>query len=109
MMRFLIVLSIAALFSACTKEAELQTEVVRVNSIVCGTCGKTVETAVFGVEGVKSVNVDVDAKTLEVKYVSAQTNLQTIERAITDAGYDANDRPKDPGAYEKLDACCKID
>ena len=100
----------AAFFvSGCTKQDGLETATIKSASMVCGSCASNVEKAVYAVEGVKSVAVDLKQKTVEVKFVPVQTNLQTLEVAITDAGYDANERKRDPGAYEKLDACCKID
>jgi copper ion binding protein len=94
---------------ACRPAQKLETATISARSMVCGTCAKTVEKAVYRVEGVKEVNVDVKEKTVEVKFVPAQTNLETIEMAISDAGYDANNRKRNPEAYEKLQACCKID
>jgi len=106
---FVILLLAAAVLAGCGEPADLKTEVVKANTMVCGSCVKNVEKAVYGVEGVKSVEVDLKEKLVTVKYLAAQTNLQTIELAIADAGYDANDRKRDPAAYEKLDACCKAD
>ena len=101
--------AITLLLSARQPKQSLETTTINATSIVCGTCAKTIEKAVYGVEGVKEVNVDVKEKKVEVKFVSAQTNVETIETAISDAGYDANNRKRNPDAYEKLDACCKID
>jgi len=95
--------------AGCDRASGLQTEVIAAKTMVCGMCENNIEKAVYAVEGVKTVNVDLKEKKVTVQFVPAQTNLQTIERAITDAGYDANDRRRDPGAYEKLDACCKAD
>jgi mercuric ion binding protein len=104
-----VTLLVAVLLAGCSDKSNLQTEVIRAKTMVCGSCQKNVEKAVYAVEGVKSVNVDLKEKLVTVQFVPAQTNLQTIERAITDAGYDANDKHRDPAAYEKLDACCKAD
>ena len=99
----------ALLCAGCGGGADLQTEVITAKTMVCGMCEDNVEKAVYAVEGVKSVEVDLKGKLVTVQFASAQTNLQTIERAITDAGYNANDKIRDPGGYEKLDACCKAD
>jgi len=104
-----IILLAAALLVGCASPDDLKTDVVTANTMVCGSCVKNVEKAVYAVEGVKSVAVDLKEKLVTVKYVPAQTNLQTIELAIADAGYDANDRKRDPAAYDRLDACCKKD
>ena len=114
MKTFYAALILALLFSCAPKkqtDPTKQTEVVTIKlpSIVCGTCQKTIEKAIYHVEGVKNVDVDVDGKKAEVTFVSYQTNLQVIERAINEAGYDANETKRDPDAYQKLDKCCKID
>jgi mercuric ion binding protein len=100
---------LAVLIAGCKGAPEIRTEVIAAKTMVCGTCEKNVKKAVYDVEGVKSVEVDLTGKTVTVQFLPAQTNLLTLERAITDAGYDANDKPRDPAAYEKLDACCKKD
>ena len=107
---FLVFLLVAFLFAGCQKQQpELQTATIKASSMVCGTCAKNIEKAVYHVDGVKEVNVDVKTKMVEVKFIPLQTNVETIEMAISDAGYDANNRKRNPEAYEKLDACCKID
>lgn len=95
------------LFGACKKYENLQTSVIRVNTIVCDQCAETIKKAVFTLQGVKDFEADLDTKTIEVKYLSTQTNLETIEITIVRAGYDANDRKRDPEAYENLPECCK--
>ncbi|HLA99845.1 MAG TPA: heavy metal-associated domain-containing protein [Bacteroidota bacterium] len=106
---FCAIIGVAALLVGCGEPADLKTDIVKASTMVCGSCAKNVEKAVYAIEGVKSVAVDLNEKNVTVKYLAAQTNLQTIELAIADAGYDANDRKRDPAAYEKLDACCRID
>ncbi len=105
----LVCLLVIACFIGCKKKDPLEVTTIRLNSIVCKSCVKTVSTAIYRVEGVKEVNIDLKAKTAEVKFVPVQTNLETIEQAITEAGYNANDKKRNSDAYDKLDACCKID
>ncbi len=103
-------LVLAIIVSSCSKNnVKLETSTIKTPTMVCGTCAKTIQKAVYRVEGVKEVNVDVDKKFVEVKFVPLQTNLEYLESAITAAGYDANDKLRDSDAYEKLDACCKMD
>ena len=98
------------LFASCSKNnVKLEASTINTPTMVCGTCAETIEKAVYRVEGVKQVNIDLEKKFIEVKYVSLQTNLEYIESAITAVGYDANDKKRDPDAYEKLDACCKLE
>ena|ERR1041385_627107 len=110
MKRLIVIFScIGIIFSGCQKQPQVETASIKASSMVCGTCVKTIEKAIYQVEGVKEVNVDLKGKLVEVKFVPLQTNVGTIEQAINDAGYDANDRKRNPDAYEKLAPCCKID
>ena len=59
------------------------------------------------VDGVTDVKVDLDTKTATVEFDNSKTTLSDLEKAITMAGYDANDKAADPDAYDKLDKCCK--
>ena len=89
--------------------AKTETVVIQVPTIVCNSCVNTVTKAIKKVQGVKSTQVDLKKKTATVSFASAKTNLSKIELAIANAGYDANKTKRNPEAYEKLDACCKID
>ena len=82
--------------------------VIKVESIQCGMCVRTVEKALKKIEGVKTAKVNLDAKTATVTYLASKTNLGKLEETISMAGYSANDRKADPEAYEKLDDCCKL-
>ncbi|HTY38414.1 MAG TPA: heavy metal-associated domain-containing protein [Bacteroidota bacterium] len=90
-------------------EVKLETAVVKVPTIVCSSCVNNIMKALRKVDGVKSTKVDLKTKTATVSYASAKTSLPKIERAIANAGYDANSTKRDPKAYDKLDACCKAD
>ena len=109
MKHFCILLVTVLLFVGCQKKENLETTTINASSMVCGTCARTIEKAVAKVDGVQKVNVDVNNKIVEVKFVPSRTNVETIETAITESGYDANNRKRNPDAYEKLDGCCKID
>ena len=109
-MKYLVAtMTVIGILISCQPKQELLTTTIKASSMVCGSCAKNIEKAVYRVDGVKEVNVDLKAKTVSVKFVPAQTNVETIELAISDAGYDANSRKRNPEAYEKLESCCKID
>lgn len=108
-MKYPLIFLIGIIFIGCNKKEQLETAIITVNSIVCGMCAKNIEKAVYTIEGVKEVGVDIEKKIAQVKFVPLQTNIETIETTIADAGYDANDRKRDAGAYEELAQCCKID
>ena len=105
-----VVMTLACLLAGCQKnQPALELATISTPTMVCEMCVKTIEKAVYRVEGVKDVNVDLVKKSVEVKYVPLQTNVQYMESAITAVGYDANDKKRDPDAYENLAGCCKVD
>ncbi|NLY52023.1 MAG: heavy-metal-associated domain-containing protein [Firmicutes bacterium] len=65
-----------------------QSKVFRVAGMQCQHCKKTVEDMVGKLSGVESVNVDLEAGTVEVKYNLEQVDTEAIEGAIAGAGYD---------------------
>jgi periplasmic mercuric ion binding protein len=89
--------------------ARFDTTVVQVPTVVCNSCVNTITKALNKVPGVKSTSVDLKKKTATVAFVSSKVTVARIEKTIANAGYDANNLKRDPAAYEKLDACCKID
>ena len=89
--------------------SNIETQTVALPSMMCDQCSEKIQKVVYALEGVKKVDVDVDKKTAMVTFVSVQTNLQTIERVITETGYDANGKKRIAEAYENLPQCCKID
>lgn len=85
------------------------TATIKVGSVVCGMCAKSVEEAIGQVTGVEEAKVDIETKTVTVRFLPVSTDLNAIESSIVKAGYDANEKRRDEKAYEKLDACCKVD
>lgn len=66
-----------------------QTMVFAVENMTCPLCPVTVKTAMERVNGVKSVDVDFDAKTATVVFDPAQATPGQIAKASADAGYPA--------------------
>lgn len=77
-------------------------------TIQCDMCVMNVEEALKDVRGVQKVDVDLEQKRAVVLYRPAQTDLRSLEVAVTIAGYDANKQKADPQAYERLPGCCKM-
>ena len=92
-----------------TTPVKLEKTSISVETAVCDMCSATIETALEKAEGVKSAAVDLEAKTVTVEFDPTKTTLTKIEQAIANAGYNANETVRNAEAYEKLDACCKID
>jgi copper chaperone CopZ len=78
-------------------------------SAVCDMCKTTLEKAMAYEKGVKASALDVDSKMLTVTFDSRKTNEDKIRKAVNETGYDADDKPATPRAYNKLDDCCKKD
>ena len=96
------------ILAGCQKsQPPLATAIIQAPTMLCGMCARTIEKAVKSVEGVAEVSVDVEKKQVEIKYASLGMQIDRLESAITAAGYDANDKKRDPEAYERLPACCK--
>ena len=81
---------------------------IKLPSMQCKICKKNIEKAVNKVPGIIDVNVVVDDKVAHINYDKSKTDVSKIEKAITMAGYDANDKKADKDAYNNLDDCCKL-
>ena len=69
------------------KEDKNMTTVINVNGMMCEHCKATVEKVTRGVEGVSNSLVNLDAKNVTIEH-SADTDLEKVKKAITDAGYE---------------------
>ncbi|AHD03813.1 heavy-metal-associated domain-containing protein [Leisingera methylohalidivorans] len=84
-----------AQFAALTMPAAAQnlaaeeTVTFEVENMTCALCPVTVKRAMEGVDGVRSVEVDFDAKTATVVFDTATTSAETISAASANAGYPA--------------------
>ena len=65
---------------------EIVTHTLVVEGMMCQNCVRHVKNALEGVKGVKSVVVDLEAKTAVVEAVSSLSDKVLIE-AVTKAGY----------------------
>ncbi len=81
---------------------------VQLPSIQCSMCKKTITKALKNTEGISSFDIDVKGKKMHVNFDKTKTDMSKIEKTITGAGYDANDKKSDPDAYNNLDDCCKL-
>jgi cation transport ATPase len=72
-------------------------------------CKESIEKAMAYERGVKSSNLDVESAILTILYNPEKTSPEKIKKAISLAGYDADELPANEKAYNKLNACCKKD
>lgn len=73
----------------------------------CSMCKETIERALAFEKGVVKSNLDLETHIVKVTYKNGKTDADQIRKAISLAGYDADDVPADPKAYAKLSDCCK--
>lgn len=74
----------------------------------CGHSEKTISTALKEVKGVTNTMVDAKSKTAHVHFATADVKVESLEKALSAAGYDANEVKRSETAYAKLPDCCKV-
>lgn len=93
--------------TACST-AETRTAKINVPTAQCMMCANNIEKALKKVDGVSEVAVDMDVKVVSVTYDATRTEVAALEKAITGAGYQANQAASDSAVYAKLPDCCKV-
>ena len=86
--------------------SSLTTDTIKVTG-VCGMCKRRIETAVYGVRGVKNAAWDSKKQALTVSYDSKKATNETIQNRIAAAGHDTEKVKADDKAYGKLPDCCR--
>jgi mercuric ion binding protein len=93
-----IALGVAAMISAAipatataasTPAAQVRVAKFAIANMTCPTCPITVKKAMQGVAGVRSVSVDLEAKTATVAFDASKANIAMIAAASTNAGFPA--------------------
>jgi len=74
----------------------------------CGMCKKTIEKAAKQA-GAKEADWNKETGILMVKFDSAKSDAEKIQRKISAAGYDTEKFKADEKAYAKLKKCCKYE
>lgn len=74
---------------ATTQAAAVETANFAVKNMTCALCPVTVKTAMERVKGVRSVEIDLSAKTATVAFDPSMTTVEAIAAASTNAGYPA--------------------
>ena len=73
----------------------------------CNTCYKHIEKAALSVDGVLNARWGKKSGMLILKYKAGKTNLNTIERAIADAGHDTPNYKGKVEFYTDMPRCCR--
>jgi copper chaperone len=61
---------------------------INVKGMSCGHCVNAVETALKELQGVESVNVNLNGNKVSVSYDEQAVSLDKVKEAIEEAGYD---------------------
>lgn len=80
---------------------EIEKKVLPVLEMSCAVCANNVESTVKALPGVQEAFVNFAANTLTVTYNPSQITLQTIQKAVQDAGYDLVIETEDPLAVQE--------
>lgn len=67
----------------------LETRIINIEGMTCGGCVKSVHSAVTPLEGVQSVDVNLEDNLATVTFDAANVTAEEIAQAIEDAGFDA--------------------
>ena len=102
-------LLVFAFFTSISAQPQKE-EVIKIkSSVMCGSCKDRIEKGLKSEKGINKVTVDVESKTVTVKFDGTKTDPDKIREKITKIGYDADNLTADKTAYDKLPACCKKD
>ena len=96
-----------AIYTLQSPNSKKSETIVIQTSAQCGTCKTAIEKALKNTPGVKKATLDLDTKKVTVKYNPSKITPDQIRKALTAVGYDADQLPAKPAAYNALPACCK--
>ncbi len=85
----------------------LETARISTPNVRCEECKKRLTTYLDRYDGIQYLNINWRKGEIMVKYLTDRTNIENIKTAIANAGYDADDVPANPEAYQKLPKTCK--
>ncbi len=84
-----------------TETVEIQT------SAICDMCKERLEKNLAFEKGVKAVELNEETKVISITYKKGKNDKESLKKAITKIGYDADDLPADQEAHDKLPDCCQ--
>lgn len=103
-MRILPILILVFAFVAMA--APPKTLVIQTNA-QCGMCKASIEQQLTSLNGVKEAVLDLETKQVTVTYKGGKVDETQLRKAISDAGYQADEVAPNPEAQAKLMACCQ--
>lgn len=103
-MRILPILFLA--FSFLAMAAPPKTLTIQTNA-QCGMCKATIEQQLVALDGVKEAVLDLETKAVTVKFKGKKVTKAQLLKAISNAGYQADEVAPNAEAQAKLMACCQ--
>lgn len=85
-MKKIVMMTFAALFAMNVLADNVN---FKVNNMHCENCAKRAEKALKDKEGVSEVKVDLESKAVCVTYDAQKTNVETLQKALTDVKFEA--------------------
>lgn len=104
---FTVTLVVATLFLGACFRQDIRILVVRVPGMKTTECSKIIQNALGKVEGIISVQPDLENRTMTVEYNSTKLAIKNIEYTIAEAGFDANDAEGKAEAKQSLPPDCR--
>lgn len=99
-------LAAALILGACFRQ-DIRTLVVKVPGMRTTECSKIIQGALARIDGIISVQPDIENRTLVVEYNSTKLAIKNIEYQIAGLGFDANDAQGKAEAKAALPADCR--
>ncbi|MDG6243343.1 MAG: copper ion binding protein [Methanolobus sp.] len=65
----------------------MRIDTINIEGMMCGHCQANVEKAIAAINGVSKVEVDLSGKKATITFDPETANLDSIKKAVTDAGY----------------------
>lgn len=99
-MKRLLILAMATVFACCVatqaqaqekKQDPKTEEITFLTNIDCANCAKKISDKLPFEKGIKDMKVDVDKKTVWIKFQPQKTNKATLQKAIEKIGYTAEE------------------
>ena len=103
---FTVAIFFSILFTGCNNSSEEM--IINTPTIQCGMCQKIIEVGLAKVDGVSNPKVDLKTKKTILFHDPEKTNIKSIEKVVSELGYQANALKANPDSYADLPACCKI-
>ena len=103
---FILAIFFSVLIIGCNNTSEKM--VINTPTIQCGMCQKIIEVGLEKVDGVSNPRVDLKTKKTILLHDPEKINKKSIEKIVSELGYQANNLKANPDSYADLPACCKI-